>query len=125
MTQDSITQHHRLIGWAYFFMFLALFTVVTGLVAYGLAMKVAHAKDVEVWVQAQAFWIMRNIILFMLMAIFAVLWFIPLHFYVWDAMQWVTGCTIVGIIFSFIAWMFLINTFIQGFFKYLKKKAVF
>ena len=125
MTQDNITQHHRLIGWAYFFMFLALFTVVAGLIAYGLAIKVAHAKEAEVWVQAQAFWIMRNIILFMLMAIFAGLWFIPLHFYVWDAMQWVTGCTIVGIIFSFIAWMFLLNTFVQGFFKYLKKKAVF
>lgn len=125
MTQDNIKQHRRFMGWAYIFMFFALFTFVSGLAAYFLAAKVAHSEDVEVWVQAQAFWIMRNIILFMVMMAFAALWFIPLHFYTWDAMQWVTGCTIVGIIFIFIAWMYLLNSFIKGLPKFLKNKAVF
>lgn len=125
MTQDNIKQHRSLVGWAYFFMFLALLTIITGVIAYLLAAKVTQSQDVEVWINAQALWIMRTILLFTLMALFAALWFIPLHFYVWDAMQWVTGCTVVGIVFAFIAWMFLLNAFIQGLPKFLKNKAVF
>ncbi|ESK38854.1 hypothetical protein [Acinetobacter nectaris] len=125
MGQDDILKHRRLINWAYVFMFFALFTVITGVIAYLLSAKVAQAQDVEVWMQAQALWVMRSIMLFVATMIFAVLWFIPLHFYYWDTFLWVKGCTVVGVIFAFIAWMMLLNAFIKGLAKYIKNKAVF
>lgn len=125
MGQDNILKHRRLMNWAYIFMFFALFTAVTGVIAYLLSAKVAHAQDVEVWIQAQALWVMRSILFFITTSIFASLWFIPLHFYYWDTFLWVKGCTIAGIVFVFIAWMMLLNAFIKGLVRYVKKKAVF
>ena len=81
MAQDKVEQHRRYIIMAYVFMFLALLTLVTGLIAYLLSAKVAHSTQAEVWIQAHGVWIMRSVILFMVMAVFAGLWFIPLAFY--------------------------------------------
>ncbi|ENU79198.1 hypothetical protein ACX1N5_14560 [Acinetobacter sp. ANC 4636] len=125
MAQDKVEQHRHYITMAYMFMFLALFTIVTGLIAYLLAAKVAHSSQAEVWIQAHGIWVMRSVILFMVMGVFAGLWFIPLAFYAWNDMLWVTGCTVAGVIFAFIAWMYFLNCFIQGLSKYFKKKAVF
>lgn len=125
MKQYNIKQQQHLMGWAYLFMFFALFTVVTGLIAYILSAKVSQMPEVEVWIHAQALWVMRNILLFTVFILFASLWFIPLFFYAYNAMQWVTACTIIGIVFIVIAWLFLLNSFIQGIPKFMKNKAVF
>lgn len=125
MAQNELKQHRNLIGFAYFFMFLALFTIVSGIVAYVIAMQVTADKNVEVWANAQALWVMRNTLLFMMVAVFASLWFIPLYYYPWDAYQWVTGCTVAGVIFAFIAWVFLLNAFVKGIHRYFKNKPVF
>ena len=125
MGQNNLEKHRRFITAAYMFMFLALFTVVCAVFAYFLARKVALVEDAEVWIQAQALWIMRNIVIFLILALFAGLWFIPLFFYVWDSMIWVKACTVIGVIFAGIAWLFLLNAWLKGFIKYLKKKAAF
>ncbi|GAB3050842.1 membrane protein [Acinetobacter apis] len=125
MGTNHIAQQRRLMTWAYIFMFLTLFTVVSGVLAYFMSARVAQSANAEVWIQAQALWVMRHVLLFICITLFGGLWLIPLHFYTWDAYQWVTACTVVGIIFLFIAWMILLNAFVKGFFKYLKNKAVF
>ena len=125
MGQTNLEQHRKYITSAYLFMFLALFTVITAVFAYWLARKVAVVDDVEVWIQAQALWIMRNAVIFLILAVFAALWFIPLIFFYWDSFIWVKACTVAGVVFSAIAWLFLLNTWLQGFTKYLQKKAVF
>ena len=109
---------------AYMFMFLALFSVFSAVIAYLLARKVTQV-DAEVWMHAQALWIMRNVIIFVILAAFAALWFIPLIFFYWDSLLWVKACTVIGVIFGAIAWLFLLNAWIKGFSKYLNKKAVF
>ena len=124
MGQDNLEKHRRYMVMAYMFMFLALFSVVSAVIAYLLARKVAQV-DAEVWMHAQALWIMRNVIIFVILAAFAALWFIPLIFFYWDSLLWVKACTVIGVIFSAIAWLFLLNAWIKGFSKYLNKKAVF
>ena len=78
MTQVPLTKMRRSVAMAYVFMFLALFTLVSGLFAYWFARKVTQVDYAEVWLQAQALWIMRNIVIYTILAIFAALWFIPL-----------------------------------------------
>jgi hypothetical protein len=68
---------------------------------------------------------MRNVLLFIMMAFFASLWFIPLFFFAWDSAIWVTATTVAGVVFSSIAWLFLLNAWLKGLSKYLKNKAVF
>ena len=125
MGQGNIEQHRRYITMAYLFMFFALFTVICAAVAYLLARKIAMVDDTEVWLHAHALWIMRNVLLFALMAAFAALWFIPLYFFAWDSTQWVKGMTVAGVTFSAVAWLFLLNAWFKGMAKYLKNKAVF
>ncbi len=124
MGQDNLEKHRRYMVMAYMFMFLALFSVFSAVIAYLLARKVTQV-DAEVWMHAQALWIMRNVIIFVILAAFAALWFIPLIFFYWDSLLWVKACTVIGVIFSAIAWLFLLNAWIKGFSKYLNKKAVF
>ena len=124
MGQDNLEKHRRYMVMAYMFMFLALFSVVSAVIAYLLARKVAQV-DAEVWMHAQALWVMRNVIIFVILAAFAALWFITLIFFYWDSMLWVKACTVVGVVFSTIAWLFLLNAWIKGFSKYLNKKAAF
>lgn len=125
MGQTNPEQHRKFITSSYLFMFLALFTVITAVLAYWLARKVAVANDAEVWIHAQALWIMRNAVIFLILAAFAALWFIPLMFFYWDSFIWVKACTVAGVVFSAIAWLYLLNILLKGFTKYLQKKAVF
>lgn len=125
MGQDNSEKQRRSITTSYIFMFLALFTVITAVFAYWLARKVTMVGDVEVWMHAQALWVMRNAVIFLILAIFAALWFIPLIFFYWDSFIWVKACTVAGVVFSAIAWLFLLNAWLKGFTKYLQKKAVF
>ena len=53
----------RSVAMAYVFMFFALFTVVSGIFAYWYARKITQIDYAEVWLQAQALWIMRNIVI--------------------------------------------------------------
>lgn len=125
MGQTNPEQHRKFITSSYLFMFLALFTVITAVLAYWLARKVAVANGAEVWIHAQALWIMRNAVIFLILAAFAALWFIPLMFFYWDSFIWVKACTVAGVVFSAIAWLYLLNIWLKGFTKYLQKKAVF
>ena len=125
MGQDNLKQHRRYMTISYVFMFLALFTIISAVISYFLARKVAVAETPEVWIQAQALWVMRSIIIFLLLAAFAASWFIPLIFFYWDSMLWVKACTVIGVIFSAISWLYLLNAWLKGFNKYLKSKAVF
>ena len=125
MGQDQLKQHRRYITISYVCMFLALASVVLAVVAYFLARKVALVENAEVWIQAHGAWIMHSTVLFLLMTLFASLWFIPLIFFAWNSALWVTAWTIAGVIFAAIAWLYLLNALIKGMSKYLKKKAVF
>ncbi|WP_448760991.1 hypothetical protein [Acinetobacter tandoii] len=124
MKQDSLTKYRRSIAISYVFMFLALFTVISGIFAYWFARKVTQ-MDTEVWLQAQALWIMRNIIIYTVLSLFAALWFIPLCFFTWNSALWVTGCTVAGVVFALIAFLYLLNAWIKGLSKFIKNKAVF
>lgn len=125
MTQDILTKMRRSVALAYVFMFLASFTVICGFFAYGLARKVTQVDYAEVWLQAQAVWIMRTIVIYTVLAFFAALWFIPLFFFAWDSQLWVKACTVTGVVFSFIAFIFLINAWFKGISKFFQNKAVF
>jgi hypothetical protein len=125
MTTDSLIKYRRYVAISYVFMFLALFTVVSGFLAYWLARKVAQLDSAEVWMQAQAFWVMRAVVIYTILACFAALWFIPLFFYYWDTYLWVTGCTVAGVVFSGTAFLYLLNAWIKGITKFFKNKAVF
>ena len=125
MGRDNLKRHRRLITMSYVFMFLALFTGISAAIAYFFAHQVAQSDDAEVWIHAQGLWIVRNVILFMLIAVFAALWFIPACFIYWDSVLWVKTCTVIGVIFSTIAWLFLLNAWLKGLIKYLQKKAAF
>ncbi|MEK5782323.1 hypothetical protein VXE43_20535, partial [Acinetobacter baumannii] len=65
------------------------------------------------------------IVIYSVLAIFAALWFIPLFFFAWDSQLWVKACTVAGVVFSFIAIIFLINAWFKGIFKFSHNKAVF
>ncbi len=125
MAKDSITKSRRSIAISYVFMFLTLFTIVFGLFAYLFARKISLAQGVEVWLQTHSFWVMRNIVIYILLSLFASVWFIPLYFYYWDTYMWVTACTVTGVVFAIIAFLFLLNAWLKGMSKFFKNKAVF
>lgn len=125
MTADNLAKYRRYVAISYVFMFFALFTLISGVFAYFLARKVTQIDSAEVWLQAQAFWVMRTVVIYTCMAVFAALWFIPLFFYYWDTYLWVTACTVIGVVFSGIAFLYLLNAWIQGLSKFVKNKAVF
>ncbi|MDY6451250.1 hypothetical protein [Acinetobacter faecalis] len=125
MAKDSITKSRRSIAISYVFMFLTLFTIVFGLFAYLFARKISLAQGMEVWLQTHSFWIMRNIVIYTLLSLFASVWFIPLYFYYWDTYMWVTACTVIGVVFAIIAFLFLLNAWLKGMSKFFKNKAVF
>ncbi len=103
MKQDNLVKFRRSVAISYVFMFFALFTVVSGALAYWYARKVIVVDSTEVWLQAQALWIMRNVLIYSVLALFAALWFIPLAFFPWDAFLWVKACTVAGVVFAVIA----------------------
>jgi hypothetical protein len=67
MGQDNIEQHRRYVAISYVFMFLALFTMCLQRL-HIVARKVAIVDNAEVWIHAHALWIMRNVLLFIMMA---------------------------------------------------------
>ncbi|AVH15454.1 hypothetical protein ABFP25_10515 [Acinetobacter indicus] len=125
MQQDSLAKLRRSIALSYVFMFFALFTLISAIFAYWLARKVVMVDQTEVWLQAQALWVMRNVMIYSILAVFAALWFIPLFFYAWNDATWVTATTIAGVVFSAIAFLYLLNAWIKGLSKFMKNKAVF
>lgn len=125
MGQDNLERHRRLMTLSYVFMFLALFTVISAVIAYVLSRKVAQEDGAEVWMHAQALWVMRSVLLFIMLAVFAGLWFIPACFIYWDSVLWVKSCSVVGVIFAIIAWLYLLNAWMKGLSKYMQKKAAF
>ena len=125
MKQDNLLKLRRSVAISYVFMFFALFTVVSGALAYWYARKVIVVDSTEVWLQAQALWIMRNVVIYSVLALFAAWWLSPLAFFPWDAFLWVKACTVAGVVFTVIAFLFLINAWIKGLSKFLKNKAVF
>ena len=125
MTTDNLIKYRRYIAISYVFMFFALFTVISGVFAYWYARKITQVDDVEVWLQAQALWVMRNIVIYAILVCFAALWFIPLIFFYWNSALWVTGCTVAGVVFSLIAFLFLLNAWLKGLSRFVKNKAVF
>ena len=125
MGRDNLEGHRRVMTLSYVLMFFALFTVLTAVVAYFLSRKVAHSDTAEVWMQAQALWVMRSAIMFLILAFFASLWFIPSLFIYWDSVLWVKSCIVLGVIFSAIAWLYLLNAWLKGLSKYMQQKAVF
>ena len=125
MKQDNLSRLRRSIAISYVFMFFALFTVISGVFAYWYARKITQVDNVEVWLQAQALWVMRNIVIYAILVFFAALWFIPLIFFYWHSALWVTGCTVAGVVFSLIAFLFLLNAWLKGLSRFVKNKAVF
>ncbi|MGB9191461.1 hypothetical protein [Acinetobacter sp.] len=125
MKQDNLSRLRRSVAISYVLMFFALFTVISGIFAYWFARKVTQVDEVEVWLEAQALWIMRNIVIYMILVCFAALWFIPLIFFYWDSAVWVKGCTVAGVVFAMIAFLFLLNAWLKGIFRFFKNKAVF
>jgi len=125
MKQDNLSRLRRSIAISYVFMFFALFTVISGVFAYWYARKITQVDDVEVWLQTQALWVMRNIVIYAILVCFAALWFIPLIFFYWNSALWVTGCTVAGVVFSLIAFLFLLNAWLKGLSRFVKNKAVF
>jgi len=125
MIQDNLSRLRRSIAISYVLMFFALFTVISGIFAYWFAHRVTQVDEAEVWLQAQALWIMRNIVIYMILVCFAALWFIPLIFFYWDSAVWVKGCTVTGVIFALIAFLFLLNAWLKGISRFFKNKAVF
>lgn len=125
MKQDNLSRLRRSVAISYVLMFFALFTVISGIFAYWFARKVTQVGEVEVWLEAQALWIMRNIVIYMILVCFAALWFIPLIFFYWDSAVWVKGCTVAGVVFAMIAFLFLLNAWLKGISRFFKNKAVF
>ncbi len=125
MKRDNLSRLRRSVAISYVFMFFALFTVISGVFAYWYARKITQVDDVEVWLQAQALWVMRNIVIYAILVCFAALWFIPLIFFYWDSALWVTGCTVAGVVFSLIAFLFLLNAWLKGLSRFIKNKPVF
>lgn len=119
------TKNRRLILGAYVLMFLGLFSIIPTLLSYVFAYKVNKSEGEEVWLKTQALWIMRNIALYGILSLFAALWFIPLAFYPWDSQLWVKACMVVGTSLMLIAFLFLLNNFLKGMFKFMQSKAVF
>ena len=110
---------------AYVLMLLTVFSVVPLIFGYWLASRAINMPDIEVWLHSHGLWIARNLLIFMSMAVFAALWFIPLAFFVWDQFVWVTACTIFGVIFAIVAWLFLFNAWLKGISKFIKRKPVY
>lgn len=110
---------------AYLLMLLTVFTVVPLVIAYWLAIKTTNMPEVEVWLHSHGLWIARSILIFACIAAFAALWFIPLAFFVWDQFIWVTACTIIGVIFAVVAWLFLLNAWLKGISKFIRHKPVY
>lgn len=118
-------KYRGLLTFAYVSLFLALFTGVFGVFAYLLAWKLSKTETLDLWVMTHSIWIMQHVLMFLCLASFAGLWFIPLAFVPWDFAIWSKATTVIGVIFAGIAWLFLLNAWIKGLGKCIFRKAVF
>ena len=125
MSAERQKKQQKQILTAYLLMLLTILSIVPMILAYWLAVRVTQTQDVEVWLNAHALWITRSLIIFMSMALFSVLWFIPLAFFAWNELLWVNASVIVGVIFAMVAWLYLINAWLKGFIRYFRRKPVY
>lgn len=125
MSMEQQKKQEKQILSAYLLMLLTILSIVPMILAYWLAFKVTQTPDVEVWLNSHALWITRSLMIFICIAIFAALWFIPLAFFAWNDLVWVNASVIIGVIFSFIAWLYLINAWLKGFIRYFQRKPVY
>lgn len=125
MGQNQQKQQQRRVFTAYLLMLLTVFCIVPLIFAYWISMRLTNTPDMEVWLSSHCFWIARNLLIFICIAVFAALWFIPLAFFVWDQFIWVTACTIIGVIFAIVAWLFLLNSWLKGISRFIKRKPVY
>lgn len=110
---------------AYLLMLLSIFTIIPLLLTYWLAAKFSHISSLEAWLNSHAMWIAFNLVIFLCIAVFAALWFIPLAFFVWNQYLWVTACTVIGVIFASIAWLYLLNAWLKGIIRFFQRKPVY
>lgn len=125
MSAERQKKQQKQILTAYLLMLLTILSIVPMILAYWLAVRVTQTQDVEVWLNAHALWITRSLIIFMSMALFSALWFIPLAFFAWNELLWVNASVIVGVIFAIVAWLYLINAWLKGFIRYFRRKPVY
>lgn len=125
MAQKQQKQQQKRILMAYLLMLLTVFCLVPLILAYWLSIRSVNTPEMEVWLSSHGLWIARNLLIFACLAVFAALWFIPLAFFVWDQFIWVTGCTIIGVIFAAVAWLFLLNAWLKGISRFVKRKPVY
>ncbi len=125
MSAERQKKQQKQILTAYLLMLLTILSIVPMILAYWLAVRVAQTQDVEVWLNAHALWITRSLIIFMSMALFSALWFIPLAFFTWNEVLWVNASVIIGVIFALVAWLYLINAWLKGFIRYFRRKPVY
>lgn len=125
MVYEQQKKQERQILIAYLLMLLTVFSIVPFIVAYWLAARITHLPATEVWLSSHAFWIARNVLIFFCIAVFAALWFIPLFFFIWDQYIWVTACTVIGVIFAIVAWLYLLNAWLKGISRFIRHKPVY
>lgn len=125
MAQKQQKQQQKRILMAYLLMLLTVFCLVPLILAYWLSIRSVNTPEMEVWLSSHGLWIARNLLIFACLAVFAALWFIPLAFFVWDQFIWVTACTIIGVIFAAVAWLFLLNAWLKGISRFVKRKPVY
>lgn len=125
MSAERQKKQQKQILTAYLLMLLTILSIVPMILAYWLAVRVTQTQDVEVWLNAHALWITRSLIIFMSMALFSALWFIPLAFFAWNELLWVNASVIIGVIFAMVAWLYLINAWLKGFIRYFRRKPVY
>lgn len=125
MVQKQQKQQQKRILIAYLLMLLTVFCFVPLILAYWLSIRSVNSPEMEVWLSSHGLWIARNLLIFACLAVFAALWFIPLAFFIWDQFIWVTACTIIGVIFAGVAWLFLLNAWLKGISRFVKRKPVY
>lgn len=113
------------LSFAYLLLLLALVSVFPALLAYAVAWLIQKKAHQEIWIYTHAQWIMRNSLIFLIIALFASLWFIPLCFKVWYFDIYTKTTTVIGAIFLLIAFLYLLNAWLKGIAKLLFKKSVF
>ncbi|TXJ08266.1 MAG: hypothetical protein E6Q25_06015 [Acinetobacter sp.] len=121
--QNKKQEKHILI--AYLLMLLTILSVVPIIMAYWLAFRISHTTNVEVWLNSHALWIARSLMIFVCIAIFAALWFIPLGFFAWNSSTWVNASVMIGGFFAITAWLYLINAWLKGIIRYFQRKPVY
>lgn len=113
------------LSFAYLCLLLALVSIFPAILAYGMAWYINKKPYQELWIYTHTRWIMRNCLIFLSIALFASLWFIPLNFRVWYFDIYMKTTTVIGATFLLIAFLYLLNAWLKGVGKLILKKSVF